>query len=41
MTIDEVIEEYEKNMKIKLSTRERIIFTYAFTVAKNGWDVDK
>lgn len=36
--IDELIKEYEDNMGIKLSTRERYIFSYAYTVGKAGLD---
>jgi hypothetical protein len=38
MNFDELVEEYEKIMNIKLSLRERMIFNYAYMVGKQGLD---
>ena len=38
MSINELIEEYEAMMKIKLSLKEKVIFDYAYMVGKRNLD---
>lgn len=38
MTINELIFEYEKNMNITLSKREKTIFEYAYFIGKANLD---
>lgn len=38
MSINELIAEYEQNMKIVLTDREKFIFEYAYMVGKKNLD---
>ena len=38
LTVNQLIKEYENNLDIKLSTKERMIFSYAYFIGHNNLD---